>query len=563
MAVLQVLNGLNPGQQFPLDRDKSVLGRSPECDVVLDVGAVSRFHAQITRTGPDYFIEDLKSRNGTFVNGEMIQGRRQLKDRDQLKICDLVFSFHQVVPSKKPGQMPGVPGTVILEDSEMTTSSTIMSKLDVSSSGSGLRVTVNPEMKLRAMLEITRNLASSLVLDEVLPKILDSLFKVFIQADRGFVVLRESADGPLIPKAVKYRRSEGDDTIRISKTVVNQAMNTKEALLSADAATDARFQMSESIADFRIRSMMCVPLIDSNGRALGVIQIDTLDQRSRFQQDDLDVLAAVAMQAAFAVENAQLHESVVKQKAYEKDLALAHRVQQGLLPSEPPKLADYAFFDFYEPANQVGGDYYDYIELADGRVGVIVADVSGKGIPAALLMAKVSADARYSLASERTAAAAVSRLNQSFARRGWEDRFVTLVLGLIDPTRHTVTVVNAGHMAPYLRDAGGKVREIGEEQAGVPLGVDAEFLYDEFTCELAPGESLTMFTDGISEAMNSKQDLYGLERIKEQVTKGTGNVAKLGQLILDDVKRFVGEQPQSDDMCLLCFGRNRGGKGKE
>lgn len=534
------------------------MGRSPDCDIQLDVGAVSRFHAQILRTGAEFFVEDLKSRNGTYVNGELVHGRRQLKDRDQLKVCDLLFSFHQIeVPKKQPEPTLGTSGTVILDDSEMATSSTIMSKLDVSSSGSGLRVTVNPELKLRAMMEITRSLASSLALEDVLPKILDSLFRVFIQADRGFVVLRESAEGPLIPKAVKYRRDEADDTVRISKTVVNQAMNTKEALLSADAATDSRFQMSESIADFRIRSMMCAPLIDSAGRALGVIQIDTLDQRSRFQQDDLDVLASVATQAAFAVENAQLHEAAIKQKSYERDLALAHRVQQGLLPSEPPKLASYDFFDFYEPAGQVGGDYFDYIELPDDRLAVIVADVSGKGIPAALLMAKVSADTRYFLASERSPATAICKLNQSFARRGWEDRFVTLVLGLIDCREHKLTIVNAGHMAPYLRDAKRCVRPLGEDQSGVPLGVDADYPYEEFSCDLAPGDSLTLFTDGFSEAMNAAGDMYGLERIQELLQREDDDVVQLGKLILDDVKRFVGQHPQSDDMCLLCFGRKK------
>ncbi len=556
MAVLQVLNGLNPGQQFPLDREKSVMGRSPDCDIVLDVGAVSRFHAQILQQGSDYFVEDLKSRNGTYVNGEVVNGRRQLKDRDQLKVCDLLFAFHQVVPPVKTAQpTQGSAGTVIMDDSEMATSSTIMSKLDVSSSGSGLRVTVNPELKLRALLEITRNLAGGLVLEDVLPKILDSLFKVFIQADRGFVVLRETAEGPLIPKAVKYRRNQTDDTVRISRTVVNQAMNTKEALLSADAATDSRFQMSESIADFRIRSMMCAPLIDSAGRALGVIQIDTLDQRSRFQQDDLDVLASVASQAAFAVENAQLHESVIKQKSYERDLALAHKVQQGLLPSEPPKISTYDFFDFYEPANQVGGDYFDYIELSDDRLGVIVADVSGKGIPAALLMAKVSADTRYFLASERSPSAAICKLNRSFARRGWEDRFVTFVLGLIDCKQNKLTIVNAGHMAPYLRDANRNVRPLGEAESGVPLGVDADYPYEEFVCDLNPGDSLTLFTDGFSEAMNAAGDLYGTDRIEEQLRTREDDIVKLGKMILDDVKKFTGDTPQSDDMCLLLFGR--------
>jgi serine phosphatase RsbU (regulator of sigma subunit) len=558
MALLQVLNGLNPGQQFPLERERSVLGRHPECDIVLDVGAVSRQHAQILHVGSEYFVEDLKSRNGTYVNGELIDGRQRLKDNDQVKICDLLFTFLQMPPTTFP-RVPGgreLAPAVFVEDSEMTTSSTIMSKLDVSSSGSGLRVTVNPEVKLRALLEVTRNLASSLSLDEVLPKILDSLFKVFIQADRGFIVLREANDGPLIPKAVRHRRDAEDATIRISRTVVNQAMSTKEALLSADAASDVRFEMSESVADFRIRSMMCAPLINSAGRALGVIQIDTLDQRSRFQQDDLDVLASVASQAAFAVENAQLHEAVLKQKAYERDLALAHKVQQGLLPSEAPDVPGLQFFDFYEPADQIGGDYYDYIELSENRLAVIVADVSGKGIPAALMMAKVSADARYCLASERSPARAMCRLNESFARRGWEDRFVTMIMAVLDLARHEVTIVNAGHMAPFLRDALGQVQEVGEAIAGVPLGVATDYPYEEQTIAFPQGAAMALFTDGISEAMNDANQCYGLPRIKDQVARPFSGVSDLGQQILDDVKRFVGQHPQSDDICMICFGRS-------
>src|SRR5205085_1371889 len=146
--------------------------------------------------------------------------------------------------------------------------------------------------------------------------------------------------------------------------------NSKEAILSADASTDQRFDQSESIADLRIRSVMCAPLVDNEGNALGVIQIDTGDQRHRFSQDDLDVLASVASQAAVAVDNAQLHEQALRQQAVERDLLLAHKVQRGLLPSQPPHIPGYHFFDFYEPANQVGGDYYDYIDLSGGRLAV-------------------------------------------------------------------------------------------------------------------------------------------------------------------------------------------------
>ena len=144
------------------------------------------------------------------------------------------------------------------------------------------------------------------------------------------------------------------------------------------------------------------------------------------------MLASVASQAAIAVDNAQLHENALKQQAVERDLELAHKVQRGLLPARPPQLAGYHFFDFYEPANQVGGDYYDYIELPGGRLAVVLADVSGKGVSAALLMAKLSGEVRYCLASEPTPAAAMNRINASFSRSGWDDRFVTFVLAVLD-----------------------------------------------------------------------------------------------------------------------------------
>lgn len=559
MAVLQVLKGLTPGTQFPLVSERAVLGRHPDCDIVLDVGAVSRQHAQIVQVQGEYFVEDLKSRNGTFVNGQAIRDRHKLEDNDRLKICDVLLTFHLEDPSRKPAaRVTETALAMMVDDAGAPGGSTIMSTLDVKSSSAGARVTaVNAETKLKALLEISRNLGSAISLEQVLPKILDSLFKIFLQADRGFVVLQEREGGPLIPKAVKHRREDADETIRISRTIVNQAMASKEAILSADAATDSRFDTSQSIADFRIRSMMCVPLVDSEGRALGIIQIDTLDQRTPFKPDDLEVLASVASQAAVAVENAQLHETALRKLALERDLQLGHKVQQGFLPSAPPELTGYEFFAFYEPANQVGGDYFDYVHLPDQRLAVVVADVSGKGIPAALLMAKLSAETRFSLVTERGLAQAVNRLNAGFSGPGWEDRFVTLAVAVIDLREHRLTIVNAGHMAPYLRHADGRVEAVGEEQAGMPLGVSEDVRYEQFSMNLSPGQCLAIFTDGISEAMNVNNDLYGLVRLQNQLRCQARGVRELGELILGDVKQFVGKRAQSDDMCLICFGRNR------
>jgi serine phosphatase RsbU (regulator of sigma subunit) len=393
-------------------------------------------------------------------------------------------------------------------------------------------------------------------LNRVLAKVLDSLFKIFIQADRGFVVLKDAATGALIPKAVRYRRGDDAESIRVSRTIINQVMQSKEAVLSADAAGDSRFDGSQSIADFRIRSMMCAPLIDNAGTALGVLQIDTLDQRSRFQAADLDVLASVALQAAFAVENAQLHETDLQRQALERDLDLAHDVQKGFLPDAPPEIAGYEFFDFYQAANQIGGDYFDYVPLAEGKLAVVLGDVAGHGMPAALLMAKLAADVRYHLASSSDAADAINRLSAGFARGDWADRFVTLVAVVLDPAKHEATVVNAGHMAPYLRRPDGKIDLIGEDQKGFPLGVDPTAVYESLKVSLAPGEVLTVYTDGISEAMNAENNLYGYDRLLAQIKQaGDKGVAALGKAILDDVGRYCGTRPQTDDRCLICFGR--------
>jgi serine phosphatase RsbU (regulator of sigma subunit) len=556
MAVLELLSGDRTGERYMLGNDTAILGRHPECTICLDQGAVSRQHAKIEFREGDYWVEDLRSRNGTYVNSAPVIAPRRLQNGDRLKICDLEFTFYRDLRNRQTltdRNIDTITGNLHWDEND-DDNSKVMSKLDVSTGATGVRLSVNPEVKLRALIEINNNLSKALSLDIVLPKLLDSLFKIFLQADRGFIILR-GPDERLVPKAVKYRRGDSDESIRISRTIVNTVLESKQAILSADAANDARFDMSQSIADFRIRSMMCAPLVNGDGKSIGVLQLDTSDQRGRFQQEDLDVLAGVASQAAIAIDNAQLHEAALRQNQIERDLKLAHKVQQGLLPAKPPLVERYHFFDFYEAANQVGGDFYDYITLPGGRVAVILADVSGKGIAAALVMAKLSAIVRYSLASEPVVARAVQQINSSFSRSGWEDRFVTFVLALLDPDRNEVTVVNAGHMPPFLRLDNGRVEAVGEDVSGVPLGVDESFEYQSATVPLSPGQFLVLFTDGFSEAMNDAKELYGLERLRTRIGSSLSNVAELGKMILDDVESFVGGTPQSDDMCLVCLGR--------
>jgi phosphoserine phosphatase RsbU/P len=259
-----------------------------------------------------------------------------------------------------------------------------------------------------------------------------------------------------------------------------------------------------------------------------------------------------------SLDNATMHEQVVAQRAMQRDLELARRMQRTLLPSKPPQVPGYFFFDYYQAARQVGGDYYDYVPLPGGRFAVIVGDVAGKGVPAALMMARLSADVRFSLASEPDPAKAIQQINEGFAHHDWQDRFVTMIAAVVNPRSNELTIVNAGHMAPLLSRRGGSVGEIGEEAAGLPLGVAEGFEYESHTHQLEPGDVVTIFTDGFSEAMNEERELYGLERLKTQLSSPAVSVADFGQHILEDVSRFVDGFDQSDDMCLVCFGRIEG-----
>jgi phosphoserine phosphatase RsbU/P len=563
MAVLRALQGHTPGKILPLEGASVILGRHPACDIVLESASVSRQHARILNIDDDFYVEDLHSRNGTLLNGRNVVQRQLLAENDELGICDLSFVFHRHQPPEPGAARPtarGLANAVMIDDDQHTGASTIMSSLIVSTGSTGLRLEVNPQAKLKALMEISQSLGRALGLAEVLPKLLDSLFAIFMQADRGFIVLRDPLTGRLVPKAIKHRRDDDTQTLRISRTIVGNVMKTKEAILSADAANDARFDMSESIVDFHIRSMICAPLVAGDGEALGVIQLDALDQRNRFRQDDLEMLVSVACQAAFAVENAQLHEIAMREQAIKRELAVAHEVQRGFLPTAAPQIPEYDFFEFYEPASQLGGDYYDYIDLPGGRLAVVVADVSGKGISASLLMAKLSAETRYCLASDSEPAQAVGRLNRVFCDSVWEDRFVTMVLAVLDPKRHEVTIVNAGHLPPLWRHGPKAVEPVAENETRLPLGVDRDVDYSAYTLPLSPGDSLVLYTDGITEAMNAAGDLYGSRRLLALLDSDVDRVGQLGRHILDDVKRFVGARPQSEDMCLTCFGRVKVGE---
>ncbi|QDT00218.1 SpoIIE family protein phosphatase [Adhaeretor mobilis] len=555
MSSLTIIQGGEVGRMFELKEGESSVGRSPESDVVVDVAAVSRRHAVIEKNGGRVQVRDLGSRNGTYVNGSRVIERAELREGDQMVICDVVFVYGRSADDANKRTYTGslLSPAPIADDNQ---GSSVLATLDVSrGASSAWQVSAKPETQLQAILEISSNLSNTLDVREILPRVLDSLFKIFPQADRGFVIRRPDPEGPLATVASKARRGDGSTDMHISNTVVEQAMQSQQALLSADAASDERFSMAQSIADFSIRSLLCAPMVSSEGESLGVIQIDTRDQRSRFTDQDLQVLAGVANQAAISIDNAQMHEVAIKQRALQRDLEVAHQMQQALLPTSSPDAPGYHFFQYYESALQVGGDYYDYVQLPEGRFAAVVGDVAGKGVSAAILMAKLSSDVRFWLASEEDPAKALCKINEAFSRHGWDDRFVTMLVAVVDLATNELTLVNAGHMPPMLRDATGKVQEVGGDQAGVPLGVIDDFEFDSYKRTLESGDFLTIFTDGFSEAMNSRRDLFGIERLQEALEDSSVASDDLGPHLLKKVREFAGDFPQSDDMCLVCLGR--------
>ncbi len=560
MAYLTAISGSAFGKRYELDKPRIVMGRLPECELMLDSGAVSRTHACITHTGKHFALADLGSRNGTFLNGHLITEPTNLNDGDLIRICDLEFSFHsdedssQLVESSLGTGSSSTFGVMMVDDSEEVSGSrAVTGKIDIRGTGSGSQLTSSSEVRLAALIEITQNLAKAIELETVLPKVLDTLFKVFVQADRAFIVLRGPND-ELFAKWVKTRQEDQAEAFRISRTVMREVMDTRQAILSLDASNDSRFEMANSVSDFKIRSMAVAPLLDSNGEPLGAIQIDTLNARRRFEQPDLELLVSIASQAGVAIENAQLHERLVQQRLVEQDLELARNVQRAFLPARPPAFPGYRFHNFYQPANQIGGDYFDYIALPDGRLAVIVADVVGHGVAAAMLMAKLSTETRFSLASNHDGAKAITILNERIASLG-VDKFITFLCLILDYDSNRVEIINAGHMAPLWLTSQNKIVEPGDEQTGVPIGIIDEFVYEKSTIEIADGEKLLLYTDGINEAPNLKGAMFGIERLKMFLGETNDDVERIGEKIVAEVKTFIQGTEQADDMCLVVIGR--------
>lgn len=542
--------------------EQVTLGRHPDCDVCLKSNIVSRYHARIQVSEDDqYLLEDLGSGNGTFVNDALVKDPVALVSGDQIAIGPFLLEFsndsdteqsqpeglltsHGFIPSLK---------TVTFKSPAIDKSTILRA---VEPSGEIENYQIKPEIKLKAILEISRTIASASDLDSMAEKVLEGLFHVFPAADRGCILLRDRENLRFFPKAIRHRRENDHETLQLSRTVLKAVTDNKTGVLSADAANDERFQKSESVSTLTIRSILCAPMLGLDGSVIGIINLDTQLAGQMFSDDDLELLMVIAGQTALSYESARLMISHAEKERYDNEMEIAARVQKGLLPSKIPEIAGYDFFVSYEAARAVGGDYYDFIQTSERLVWFALGDVAGKGVPASLVMSRVCSAVRSTVDFVTDVTDAVHRINHHVDESAHDGRFITFILGQIDLSENLVSFVNAGHLVPLLLEADGTLRELKADRPSVPLGVVEDYDYQMIQYPLQPGEQLILFTDGVTEAMNAEREQFGVDRLKTAIHESKPGSGELGASILDSVKSFVGECEQYDDLTLVIIGRD-------
>lgn len=547
MASLFVLKGVNQGQRFELEREITVIGRSPDCDLVLAASSVSRQHARLVQVQGKWYLEDMQSRNGTYVNSQAIKVRTLLKHNDRIRICDFIAAFHESVLATLPPELGGG----LTDENGSTTHET-------SSSHSSKMLASQPAENLKVILGISNSMVQTLELDQLLPRIVDQLLQLFKQADRCFLILEEGP-GRHVTRAFRSRQPEDAASDSFSHHIVQRCLETSEPFLTEDAVVDSRLQSSTSVTDLRLRWVMCVPLAGTDGKAFGVLQLDTQNRPKGFTDDDLRLLSGVAAQAAVALQNARLHEELLGHEQRERDLEVAGQVQRSLLPEQLPEVAGYEFFAHYAAALSVGGDYYDFVPLPHQRLAVTVGDVAGKGVSAAILMAKLSSEMRTALLAEEDPAAAIARLNDVlYPHTQRTHRFVTLAVAVLDPQRQSVSIINAGHLPPVLyRRATNTFQEaVPRSTAGTVLGLDRGLKYESCPVAIQPGDCLLLFTDGVCEAVNVRRKHLLLDGIFATL-KGGGPYCPrtMGERLVKAVEQHAVKGSPLDDVTLVSFGR--------
>jgi phosphoserine phosphatase RsbU/P len=540
---LELVRGGRTERVYELKGPDLHIGRIPGLDVYLDDARVSRHHARVEhRPNGASFLVDLESKSCTQLDGQRLTPFQPvpLRNGSRIKIVEYELVFHDHAVEMKEA----------LDDD-----STILQTLDDLSTDYLAKRSVEPAEALKAILEINRALGGGADLNEVLGCALDALMKVFVSADRGFILISGSEGRPRL-RALRQRVGRPQLPL-LSRSILRQVIHQGKAIHINDTAADPRFNRSKSVVS-TFRTALCVPLPGHDGRPVGMVQLDTRTGRKGFKAGDLDLLAALAVPVGVAVENHWL----LKERA---SWAAAREIQLSLLPRERPEVSGYSFWECYLPTLEVGGDLYDYIKVGAGdqapdqlaRWAVTVGDVAGKGIPAALLVAGLCPEVRHLVRSGVGPGEVLAQVNRYLYDHGVGGRFVTMAMTEIDPKSHQMTVANAGHMDPLVRRASGEIEGVGRSGAGTPLGVLRSAVYHPVPVALEPGDLIVLYTDGVTESMDRDRETFGVDRLKEVLAAAPPGAPAAGEAILAAVREHAVGRSQSDDITIVCFERGR------
>ena len=502
------------------------------------VAGLSREHLSIEFDGVHWLARDLGSTNGSMVNGQRISKPCILHPGDRIAAGDVSLEYRE-------GDRPAANSVVFTDEPTGATGAITMLE--------GLQGLIAEESEevsrhMRALITAGRELATHLPLNQLFNLILDLSLDA-AGAARGVLMTLE--DGEL------HVRSSKGQGLRISSHVRDMVIQEKRSLLVRDAMTDSSLAAHASIVMNQVRSMMAVPL-QTEDRVIGLIYLDSSHFVKEFTKQDLSLLTVMANMAAVRIENARLAEVEQAERLRARELEHAAMIQRSILPSQFPPYPDRTDFELHAamvPAKEVGGDLFDFFLLDPERLGFVIGDVSGKGVPAALFMAIARTLLRASAHHQASPGACLTYMNQSLVEQGTSGMFVTLFYGILNTRTGVLEYSNAGHNPPYAYSPDGQVRAL-KERCGPMLGVFAGFQYPTRSTEIQSGEGVLVFTDGVTEACNKQGEFYEESRLEAYLAaNATQPVDELVRGLHAEVVRFEAGAGRADDITVLALRR--------
>ena len=559
MPSLVFLAGPIAGRRYKLGEGEYVIGRRSDCQIFVPDMRVSRQHARLWRNGDAWSLEDLGSNNGTYINGARLQSATELRHDDEIMIANNRIRVESQDAPSEPKYPEGHPVTIV----DIASQSLIrpredsgVSRLPMISSGM-ISVTDQKavrliERKLDALIHILHAVAASDTAEALLQKLVEALLDLFPQAEDVGVLVEDERSGELRVQCQRHRQHSSADAtssvafggnLRVPGTIIQHVVSDRRGVLLGDAPQDGD--------DDANGTRMGAPLI-YHGAHYGVVYVES--RQSGFRQEDVDLLQAIATQAGLAIHATRVAAQLANRERLERDLRVARQIQRSLLlPPHVPQVVGLDFAVHYEPAYQIGGDFYDFIWHDPSHLGLAVGDVAGKAISAALYMARLTSELRSRAAIARTPARLLRRVNQEIVQLGDDGMFATLVYCIYDLETRSLVFTNAGHCVPLLR-RGDRVFPLQAERAHTPpLGVTPELEAGEARVQLHSGDMLIMVSDGIIESRDARGNEYGLARLSRRIRTARGSAEDVIKAILADIDSHSQAQGQGDDMTILAM----------